>query len=161
MEWRVQGHSAWHKFSLKKAYTAVFALSLFGGSVQPLCNGVEAFLKSQPYLHSQMWLSLVAILLHLCMEYNWNDVFIAIPHDTNSHWWRLTWQFLPWTFSVAHRSHCAIKPKPFCSKICSTKKNIHGSPGTASFSRNTQITESSRLTRILGLGKNRVTWNSC
>ena len=45
----------------------------------------EVFLKSQPYLHSQMWPSLVAILLH-SMEYNWNDVFIAIPHDTNSHW---------------------------------------------------------------------------
>ena len=66
-----------------KAYAAVFALSLFGGSAQPLCFGVEAFLKSQPYL--ALWPSLVAILLHLCLEFNWNDcVFMAILRDTNS-----------------------------------------------------------------------------
>ena len=30
-----------------KAYAAVFALSLFGGSAQPLCHGAKAFLKSE------------------------------------------------------------------------------------------------------------------
>ena len=49
-----------------------------------------------------------------------NDcVFMAILRDTNSLWWRLTRQFLPWAFSVARLSHCAMGSKPFrsCSLI--------------------------------------------
>ena len=51
-EWlRVHDHSAWHKFCSMKAYAAVFAWSLFGGSAQPLCKDCQ-FKKALTPLHS-------------------------------------------------------------------------------------------------------------
>ena len=58
-----------------------------------------------------LWMASDAMVAYI------NDcVFMAILRDTNSLWWRLTRQFLPWAFSVARRSHCAMGSKPFWSR---------------------------------------------
>ena len=58
-----------------------------------------------------LWMASDAMVAYI------NDcVFMAILRDTNSLWWRLTRQFLPWAFSVARLSHCAMGSKPFRSR---------------------------------------------
>ena len=55
-----------------------------------------------------LWMASDAMVAYI------NDcVFMAILRDTNSLWWRLTRQFLPWAFSVARCSHGAMELKPF------------------------------------------------
>ena len=69
---------------------------------------------SKPYWdckNGRLWRSFLSTLVWSIGS--WNDNLIAILRDTNSLWWRLTRQFLPWAFSVARLSHCAMGLKPF------------------------------------------------